>query len=152
MKLKVLIPLAVFSFLPLAAQAGDDAAGLAGMMQPGLWEMTTQMQMPGMPYQMPTQTFRRCITQADLDKYHGVPKPETHGDMTCTMQKFDRTGNTLSYTMKCTGKSGDMQFEGSTIMDSPDAYHGTMHMTGTADGHPMDMMGQTAGKRVGDCQ
>lgn len=152
MTFKPIATLLVLSVLPLAARAGDSTADLSKMMQPGLWEMTTQMQMPGMPYQMQAQTFRRCITQADLDKYHGVPRPETHGDMTCTMQKFDRSGSTINYSMKCTGKDGDMQFDGSTISDSPDAYHGTMHMTGTSDGHPMNMTAQTRGKRVGDCQ
>lgn len=152
MKLRFVSAWSALLVLAVSGFAGNGAADSVTAMRPGLWEMTTRMQMPGMPYQMPARTFRRCITQADLDKNHGVPKPQTHGDMTCTMANFTRSGNTLNYTMKCTGKDGDMQFDGSTTMDSRDAYHGTMHMTGTAEGHAMDMTGKTQGKRIGDCQ
>jgi hypothetical protein len=38
----------------------------AGGMQPGLWEVTTRMQMAGMP--MPPQTVRHCYTRQDVEK------------------------------------------------------------------------------------
>lgn len=55
----------------------------------------------------------------------------------------------MTYTVKCTGKDGSMEMNGSTTLDSRDAYHGTMTMTGSMQGHPMQMA-YTA-KRVGEC-
>jgi Ethanolamine utilization protein EutJ (predicted chaperonin) len=37
------------------------------------------------------------------------------------------------------------------ITYSADKYDGKTHMTGTMDGHPVDMMQTYSGKRVGDC-
>ncbi|MGH8426807.1 MAG: DUF3617 domain-containing protein, partial [Gammaproteobacteria bacterium] len=53
--------------------------------------------------------------------------------------------------MKCTGNAGNMDMNGSTTLDSRDAYHGTMAMTGSMQGHPMQMTNTYTAKRVGDC-
>lgn len=151
MKIKSLFVLFALFALPLGAQAGGKPAGASNMMRPGLWEMTVHMQMAGMPMAMPAHTTRQCITQADLEKNHGMPKPQTRDDMSCTTQKFDRSRNTVTYSMKCTGKNGAFEMNGTTVFDSRDAYHGTMHMTGNAQGHPMNMTTDSKAKRVGDC-
>lgn len=152
MKLKPILLTIAIAAVPCAAGADSGKpANLPQMMNPGLWEMTVQMQMAGVPVQMPARTYKHCITQADLDKNHGIPKPENTKDMSCTMKNFTRSGNTINYSMECAGKSGDMQLQGSTTFDSRDAYHGTMHMTGTAEGHAMDMTTNVQAKRTGDC-
>ncbi len=138
--------------LPLVAHADAASAGTANMMKPGLWETTVQMQIAGMPMAMPARTMRRCITQADLDKNHGMPKPQTRGGMKCAAAKFDRSGNAVTYSMKCTGKDGAVELNGTNVFDSRDAYHGTMHMTGAAQGHPMNITSNIKAKRVGDCK
>lgn len=151
---KRIAALAAFALVlaPLGASAGSSTpARLPDMMNPGLWEMTVQMQMSGVPMQLPSHTYRHCVTKADLEKNHGVPKPENTKDMTCTMKKFDRSGNTLTYTMECTGTHGTMTLDGASTFESRDAYHGTMHMTGTVEGRQMDMTSKVQAKRVGDC-
>jgi hypothetical protein len=81
-----------------------------------------------------------------------MPKPQTHGNMNCTLQKFNRSGDTLTYSMKCTGEDGTFEMDGTNVFASRDAYHATTHMTGTPQGHPMDMTSDTRAKRVGDCK
>lgn len=132
------------------AYAGKPAK-LPDMMNPGLWDMTVQMQMAGVPMQMPSQHYKHCITQADLDKNHGIPKPQNTKDMSCKITNFSRSGDTINYSMECKGKNGDMQMQGTTTFDSRDAYHGTMHMTGQAEGRQMDVTTNVQAKRLGDC-
>lgn len=152
MKFKPLLLTLAIAAVPCVAGAdGASTMNLSKMMNPGLWETTVQMQMAGMPMKIPAHSYKRCVTQADLDKNRGVPKPQNTEDMNCTMSNFNVSGNTVNYTMKCTGKEGNMQMDGSATFDSRDAYHGTMHMTGTAEGHPMDVTSNIQAKRVGDC-
>ncbi len=149
MKLKTTFLILSFAAVPLAAGAAGSAPDMSHAIDPGLWETTVQMQMSGMS--VPPQTTRSCMTQADLDKYHGMPKPQNDKGMTCAVTKFDFTGKAMTYTMKCTGNAGNMDMNGSTTLDSRDAYHGTMAMTGSMQGHPMQMTNTYTAKRVGDC-
>lgn len=152
MKLRIALFTLAFALTPsIAAAAGSAGATAPALMNPGLWEMTIDMQMSGVPVKLPAQTYQRCVTKEDIAKFHGVPQPRNTGDMTCSMKKFDRSGNTLTYTMVCTGKRGHLRMDGTTTFDSRDAYHGTMHMTGQEEGHPIDMTTSVAAQRTGDC-
>lgn len=91
MKLKTLLILS-FAALSFAAGAAGSVPDMSHALDPGLWETTVQMQMSGMSAGMPAHSMRKCVTQADLDKYHGIPTSRTDKDMTCTTQKFDRSG------------------------------------------------------------
>lgn len=150
MKLKANLILLVLSLSPPAVWAGSDSVDMADMMAPGLWEMNVQMQMEGVPMSMPAQTLRKCITQVTLDKSHGLLKPQTHGNITCNPTSMDRSGNTIHWTMACSGQ-GEMQMDGTVAFDSRDAYHSTVHMNGSMQGHPIRMIQTTQGKRIGEC-
>lgn len=110
----------------------------------GLWEITTQVEMKGMP-PMPPTTIRQCITQKE-------PVPET-GDKNYDCKIIDQkvSGDTVKYTVECKGKEGVMRTSGTST------YTGTS-MKGTAttnfkfEGQPeMQMESKTTGKYVGDC-
>lgn len=113
-------------------------------MNPGKYEITAQVEMPGMPQKMPPQTTTQC-----LDEQNPVPdaNPDSQG---CTVTDMTTNGNTITYTMTCdqqgmviksTGRltfKGDV-FEGSTQTDmGPQA--GGMKITTTVKG-----------KRIGKC-
>ena len=140
-----------FAAVPFAARAGAAAPDISHAIDPGLWETTVQMQMAGVPMQLGGHNVKHCITQAELDKDKGFPKPQNTADMSCSTPDYQLSGNTMTYTMKCTGKQGEMTMSGSTTLDSRDAYHGTMTMTGSMQGHPMQMTSNYTSKRVGDC-
>ena len=115
-----------------AAQGKDD-----------LWEVTTKMEIPGMPMAMPAQTNRVCVAKNGKDDDY-VPKREN-----CKVLENKRTGNKLTYKMACAGKD-PMTVDGEMTFGSG-SYEGRMKMSGKMEGQQMDMMQTYSGKRIGDC-
>ena len=107
-----------------------------------LWEVTMQMEMPGMPMAMPAQVRRVCVAQNHKDE-DLIPRQGN-----CRVLDSKRAGNRLTYTMACTGEqamtvSGDMTF-------GANSYEGRMLMK-TTGGDSMEMSQRFTGKRAGDC-
>jgi hypothetical protein len=125
----VLIAALVASF-PAAAQGKDE-----------LWEISSKMDMPGMPMAIPPQVNRVCVGKNRKDE-DLVPRQSD-----CRMVDSKRTGSKFTYKMACTGKEpmtmvGEMNF-------GTNAYDGQMRMTMTRTNDTMNMA--VSGKRVGDC-
>jgi uncharacterized protein DUF3617 len=116
--------------MPASAQAKDD-----------LWEVSTKMEMPGMPMAIPSQTNRVCVGKNRKDEDF-IPRM---GD--CRMVDSKRVGNKFSYRMECTGDHAGT-IEGA-ISFGNNAYDGQMRMTmkGSSDA----MTTTFSGRRVGDC-
>ena len=117
-----------------------------GGLREGKWEVTTQMQMPGVPMQLPATTRTQCVTKAQQDDPastlpSGSPDPQAK----CKASDYHRDGNKVTWKVTCTG-SQPMTGQGSIVVDG-DRYDGTMVMT--MDQGSMTM--KYAGKRVGDC-
>jgi hypothetical protein len=109
----------------------------------GLWEITTQVEIKGMP-PMPPTTVRQCITKKD-------PVPQTEDknyDCKITDQKI--SGNTVSYTIECKGKEGEMKTSGTSTYTGT-SMKGTTTTVFKMEGHEMQMEGKTTGKYVGEC-
>ena len=102
----------------------------------GRWEVTMQMEMPGMPGGMPPFTSETCVTkeQAD-DPQRAVPQqPGRGGQSDCKTEDYKMTGNKVTWAMKCTTPQ-PMTGTGEMVY-TDNAYTGVMKMTG---------------KRLGDC-
>jgi hypothetical protein len=116
----------------------------ASPQKPGEWQITTEMDMPGMPMKMPPMTTKVCLTQADIDNpERSVPK--VRDDQNCKVSDYKIDGNTVSWSMKCEGKkpltaTGEIIFAG-------DSYTGSMKMK---DGD-REMSMKYSGKRTGEC-
>lgn len=123
---------------PLVFSTGAVAADA---MRPGLWEITTSVEMPGMPYQPPPQTMRHCYTEQDV-KESPVPK-----DDTCRITDLKTAGNKTTWKMECTGEAAS-KGEGEMVYFGDSAYEGKnrMQMQG------MLMMTKYKGKRIGECK
>jgi len=106
-----------------------------------LWEVSTKMEMPGMPMAMPAQTNRVCLGKNRKDEEF-VPK---HGD--CRMVDSKRVGNKFTYKMDCAGD--DPTTVDGTINFGNNVYDGQMRMTMKKTRDTMDLT--LTGKRVGDC-
>jgi len=105
-----------------------------------LWEVTTQMNMAGMPAGMGNQTTRVCHEA-------GEPKKQAQGAVRkdCKMSDVKQSGNRVTMTMTCP--------EGTAVMENVynaahTEYKGSMKMT-MRDGKQMTM--NMSGRKVGSC-
>jgi hypothetical protein len=115
---------------PALAQGADD-----------LWEISSKMEMPGMPMSMPAQMIKVCAAKSAKDDEF-IPK---QGD--CKLVDSRRTGNKLVYKMTCSTPEPST-VEGETHFGSG-AYDGKMRMTMTSSNQSMQMT--YSGKRIGSC-
>lgn len=111
-------------------------------MQEGLWEITTKVEMPGMPMQMPSMTTTQCLTPQDL-----VPQNE-QPDNACEMTSHQINGNTVTWSVACEGEEGGTHGNG-TVTYHGDSFEGTMTMS---MGGGMQMTSTMHGRRVGPCK
>lgn len=109
-----------------------------------LWEVSTKMDMPGMPMAMPAQTVKVCMKKGN-EKDPNIALPKNEGQ-DCKMSDVKVSGNKTSWTTKCTG---DNPMTGSgEITAGNGSYAGKMNMH-SGDG---DMTMAYEGKRIGTCR
>lgn len=117
-------------------------------MQPGLWEITTEMEMPGMPMKLPPQSIRHCYTAKELaDGRNAVPQS---GDGNCQVKNYRMSGNTASWEIECIGESAMHGKASMTI--SPTRYTGKMEAVMSSPGGDMKMTTHWRAHRIGDCR
>lgn len=113
----------------------------------GLWEVKTEMQMEGMPMNMPPTTTQQCITPAEAnDPGKSTPQGRGRGGSDCKVSDYKIAGNKVTWTMKCEGAQ-PMTGNGE-IVYAADSYTGTMKMEMAGRG---TMTMKYTGKRLGDC-
>ncbi|TXT21863.1 MAG: hypothetical protein FD134_2510 [Gallionellaceae bacterium] len=108
------------------------------------WEITTKMEMQGMPFAMPATTVKVCMPPG------GEKDPQRTQDKNsnCEISDVKTSGNKVSFKGKCVEKEGTMYLDGESTHER-DSYRGTMHMSGKSEGRDMDMKTSYSGKRVG---
>ena len=116
-------------------------AGSSVNMEEGLWEITSEVKMPGMS--MPPSTRTQCITKDDLVPQKAQPGQE------CQVTDVQYKGNTVTWKMRCSGQGGDMTGTGQ-ITYNGDSFVGQMKMT--MPGQRMKITTHMKGRRIGDCQ
>jgi hypothetical protein len=154
--------------LALVLGCGVALDSRADSIRQGEWEYTTTMKMPGMPTQQPqlppgaklpagmklpsfgpegmTRSYRECTTEKDL-----VPQPPDEGPQKCETTRFDRQGNTVHWSMRCSGPEGEMSGEGSATY-SGDTMSAEMRAKGSHRGRPIEMTQKTTGRYIGPCK
>ena len=110
----------------------------------GLWEITTKVEMEGMPMTMAPFTNTQCITKDTL-----VPKSDQPGQE-CKLINQKITGNTITYDMECSGPGGSMKGHGEATYTG-DTMTGKMEMKMPSQGD-MKMIMKMSGKRIGPCK
>ncbi len=112
-------------------------------LNPGEWEVTTRMEMPGMPTGMPPFTMRQCLGPDDF-----LPSQDSRqqgGDCEMTTEKI--SGDTVHWKVVCNNPEGKVVTRGS-ITYHGDSYEG--EATIEAPGAP-PMRQKMSGKRIGPC-
>jgi hypothetical protein len=121
-----------FLLLPVAA--------LAAGMQPGNYEFTTKMELPGMPVAMPPMTAQHCLKAEDIANNEQY---RTDRSQDCEVRNFKQAGARTTFDLACKdGTAGKAEY---TVADNG--------MTGktvvTRDGQAITM--NIAAKRIGEC-
>jgi len=149
-----------------AAQAVLLAALLAGMapgtgraadeIRSGKWQFTTQMQMPAKAQTMPGAQAQSGVSPnmthtACIDAANPVPAETRQGNVQCKLDKVDRNGGNVTWSMTCNSPQGPIQSAGTA------RYTGdTMEAALTArvpgpSGQAVDAPGRITGRYLGAC-
>lgn len=123
----------LFLFLSNIAEAQN--------MKEGLWQITMTLEMPGMPMQMPPQTYTHCLTKKDM-----VPQKE-EPNQECRMVKRDIEGDTVTWVMECKTSEGTAVFNGKVTYKG-DSFEGIIKMKQSG----MEMTQNLKGKWIGECK
>lgn len=134
-------PLFALSALLLAGVAGSAVAAPVE----DKWEITTSMEMVGMPFAMPPTKQLVCLPQNQPTSEKMVPVKEN-----CKMTKFTTSGNTSKFHVECPPPE-QMSGDGEFTQLGKDAYKGSMAIKGKMEGESVDMKMTYAGKKLGVC-
>ncbi|MFC1886436.1 DUF3617 domain-containing protein [Thermodesulfobacteriota bacterium] len=108
--------------------------------KPGKWEITTDMEMAG-GMKMPSHTSTQCMTKNNIVPQNTQPGQE------CVVTETKITGNTITWTMECKGRQGDMKGVGKITYNN-DNFNGEMTMSMAN----MKIISKMKGHRIGDCE
>ncbi len=112
----------------------------------GLWEITVETEMVGMPdmpkMNVPPQTHRQCLSKEDL-----VPQSK-EASKECKITDVSESGDTISWKIICSGKNGSMEGTGE-ITYNGDSLEGFMNMD--IKGTDMKIRNKMKGHRIGEC-
>lgn len=107
----------------------------------GLWEITMRMEVPGMPVQMPPQTYTQCLTQKEA-----VPQREEPAQG-CKIVKKDIKGDTVSWVVECKTNEGTAVSDGN-ITYKGDTFEGIIKMKQRG----MEVTQRLSGRWIGNCE
>lgn len=120
--------------------SSSDASGVN--MQPGMWEWTMTMDMPGMPMAMPPTVYSACLTKEDL-----VPK-QPQDNQNCQVLKNKASGNSVEWKIECVIPGG-----GKSVSEGKMTYSGTTARGETkTHAQGMEMSSTMSGRRTGECK
>ena len=125
----------LFTSLAAAAAIATVAVAHAQSQKGDLWEITSQMEMAGMPMAMPASTQRVCA---------GKEQAPLQARENCQITEQQKLANGWRWKMTCNDGStadGNMTYQGI------EAWNGVMNMKMKEGAMSMKL----AGKRVGEC-
>jgi hypothetical protein len=132
---KILITVLAVLLVPTVSFAAET-------MREGLWEITTKMEMPGMPMKMPPTVTKHCYTKNDVSDQRKI----ISRDRNCSVTDLKTSANKVTWKMKCTGENA-ATMTGETVFGS-DSYSSVMKM----NSHGQNMTMKVKGKRLGNCK
>lgn len=114
--------------------------------EPGLWEMTSTINMPMMPQPRVT-TLSECFTESEISM-DDMSTDGLEGD--CQLQMDQLEGNTMRWTVDCPIEGGSSHGEWFAT-SSGDTVTGEGKLTMAMAGQTMEMNMSWEGRRMGDC-
>lgn len=107
------------------------------------WEITSKMEIPGMPA-MPTTTQKLCVGK-------GNEKDPQQSSKDCQVSDIKISGNKTSWMVRCNNRNGETAMTGSgeQTITMADNYQGTIHFSRKSGGRDINMTQSYSGKRLG---
>lgn len=128
----------------LAALAAAITPAIAGAADER-WEISTRMEMSGMPMRLPATTVIVCTPAGEALEERIV---ERDG---CNVTRVKRTGNSSRFSLQCT-QPQELKGEGTITREAEDAYRGEFSVTGRIDGREVSMKSTYSARRLGVCE
>lgn len=130
--------------LTLVCLSGAQAADLN--MKDGLWEITTKVEMKGMPANIPPTVTKQCMT-----KKESVPQQNKDKNPNCKIVDQKVSGDSVTWAMICKEKDGTVDSKGK-ISYKGDTFDGTTTTTiKDKSGKAQQIATKMSGKRLGPC-
>ncbi len=118
----------------------------AGMdMKDGLWEITTKMEMPGMPMEIPAVKHTQCLTSKNNVPQDSETDKEHAQD--CKIKNTDVKGNTVTWEVHCISEGKPVKSIGKVTYKG-DTFEGETKM----EMESMNMTQHMSGRRIGNCK
>ncbi len=107
------------------------------------WELTSKMEIPGMPFAMPAFPTKVCLPKG------GESDPrKTSGDKNCKMSDIKTVGNKVSWKARCDHNGEIMTGIGEQTTTS-NSFAGKMQLSGKSGDQDVNMNMALSGKRIG---
>lgn len=115
-------------------------------LRPGSYEVTGEMEMPGMPMKLPPQKLMTCITAEDLKDLSGAlrDQKEMKG---CKVSNYKVSGRTVTFDEAC--ETDGRKTTGTTEITAAGDSFTKVTKAKTGDGRVITF--KSNGKRVGEC-
>ena len=135
------------SMIPVLLLFAASAAWGDGMpVEPGMWEMTSTMNMPMMPQPRVTTTTE-CIEESEIS----MDDISSDGmDPNCKFNTSQMDGNTMKWSFDCPVEGGTSHGEWEAT-SAGDSVTGEGLMTVSFQGQTMEMTMNWTGRRIGAC-
>lgn len=109
------------------------------------WEVTTAMEVTGMPFAMPANTQTVCLPPGEQNNQKMIP-----ADKNCKVSSFSTSGSTSRFHIDCAAPQ-KMSGDGEVTRLGKDAYKGTLKAKGDFDGEAAEIKISYAGRKIGTC-
>ncbi|HEX6828834.1 MAG TPA: DUF3617 family protein, partial [Burkholderiales bacterium] len=118
----------------------------APVMEPGLWEVTARIHVPGSPIREATQTLRHCYTADELaDTRNALPRAGPG----CEVVDYRLSGNRATWSLACDGRARSSG--GGEMLFGRYAYAATVWNEVTEQGRSIRVTQRIRAKRLGEC-
>ena len=114
-------------------------------LQEGKYEITSKVEMAGMPGQMPSTTVTQCLTEQDP-----VPDKSASGQ-NCKISEIKTKGNTVTWDMECDQQGVKVKSTGQMTY-SGDKFEGIIKTIMGPESGNMTINTVVSGKRIGECK
>lgn len=108
------------------------------------WEITSKMEMPGMPIAMPAMSIKVCIPNGGEKNPQYMQKK----DGKCQLSDVKTTGNKVSWKATCV-ENGETMTGIGEVSHGKDSFQGTMRLQGSTHGQAVNMSQNYSGKKIG---